>query len=130
MKRRLPQTPAEWLEEIRLAIDDANQTKPFGKLTGHSIADDNLFHLAPLVCLKFRGRKLKGPEAKRVIETALANYVVNSNREGIGQGMNSRPMLAFALCYVGAHLALDLLNEQDAESILNHCEENLGDGRQ
>ncbi len=28
-------------------------------------------------------------------------------------------MLAFVLCYVGAHLALDLLNEQDAERILN-----------
>ncbi len=34
-------------------------------------------------------------------------------------------MLAFVLCYLGAHLALDLLNEQDAEAILNYCEEHL-----
>jgi hypothetical protein len=34
-------------------------------------------------------------------------------------------MLAFVLCYVGAHLALDLVDENEAEAILNHCEEHL-----
>ena len=100
---------------------DACDTEPFGILTGHPITDANLFHLAPLICLKFRGRKTRGAEAKRVIETALANYVVNSDQHGL----KSRPMLAFALCYVGAHLALDLLNEQDADAILTYCEEHL-----
>ena len=100
---------------------DACDTEPFGMLTGHPITADNLFHLAPLVALKFRGRKTRGPEAKRVIETALANYVANSDQHGLG----SRPMLAFVLCYVGAHLALDLLNEQDADIILTYCEEHL-----
>ena len=38
------------------------------------------------------------------------------------------PMLAFALCYVTAHLALDLVNEQDAEAILNFCEDHLEGG--
>ncbi len=102
---------------------DACETEPFGILTGHPITADNLFHLAPLICLKFRGRKTKGPEAKRVIETALANYVANSDQHGL----ESRPMLAFVLCYVGAHFALDLLNEQDAEVILNYCEEHLNE---
>ncbi len=102
---------------------DACDTEPFGILTGHPITDANLFHLAPLVCLKFRGRKAKGPEAKRVIETALANYVANEDNHRL----KSRPMLAFVLCYVGAHLALDLLNEQDAEVILNYCEEHLNE---
>ena len=36
-------------------------------------------------------------------------------------------MLAFALCYVAAHLALDLLNEQEAEAILNYCEQHLAE---
>ena len=97
---------------------DACDTEPFGILTGHPITNANLFHLAPLVCLKFRGRKTKGPEAKRVIETALANYVANSDEHSL----KFKPMLAFVLCYVGAHLALDLLNEQDADVILNYCE--------
>ena len=125
MSRRLPTTPAEWFAEIELAIADAEGTKPFGKLTGHQVTDANLFHLAPLVALKFRGRKLRGAEAKRVTEAALANYVVNSDPEGIDHGLKQRPMLAFCLCYVAAHYALDLLEESEAEAILNYCEEHL-----
>jgi hypothetical protein len=122
MTRPLPKTPVEWLEEIRDAMLDACDTEPFGILSGHPITADNLFHLAPLVCLKFRGRKTRGAEAKRVTETALANYVANADQHGL----KSKPMLAFVLCYVGAHLALDLLNEQEAEAIVNCCEEHLG----
>ena len=127
MKHRLPRTPAKWLEEIKLAIADARDAKPFDRLTGEPLTDANLFHLAPLVCLKFRGRKLKGPEAKRVTKTALANYVVNSDPDGIDHGLKQRPILAFCLCYVAAHLALDLVDEQQAEAILNYCEEHLGE---
>ena len=123
MPRRLPQNPVEWIEEIRDAMLDACDTEPFGILTGHPITEANLFHLAPLICLKFRGRKTRGAEAKRVIKTALANYLANSDQHGL----ESRPMLAFVLCYLGAHLALDLLNEQEAEVILNYCEGHLDD---
>ena len=42
-------------KELDKAIADARETKPFGLLTGQPITDSNLFHLAPLVCLKFRG---------------------------------------------------------------------------
>ena len=126
MSHPLPRTPDEWLQEIKLAIADAKKTRPFGWLFLHRITDANLFHLAPLTCLKFRGRKSKGAEAKRVIETALANYAVNSDPDGIDHDLKSNPMLAFALCYIAAHLALDLLNEQEAEAILNYCEEHLG----
>jgi hypothetical protein len=122
MKRPLPSTPAEWLQEIKLAIADAKKTKPFGWLFLHRITDANLFHLAPLICLKFRGLKTRGLKAKQVIETALANYVANAD----AHGLKSRPMMAFVLCYVGAHLALNLLNDQEAETILNYCEGFLG----
>jgi hypothetical protein len=125
MKRLLPHTTEGWLLEIRLAIKDARDTEPFGKRTGQPITDANLFHLAPLVCLKFRGRKLVGREADRVTETALANYVVNSDPEGVDHGLESKPLLAFAVCYVAAHLAIDLLDEKRAEAILNYCEERL-----
>ena len=33
--------------------------------------------------------------------------------------------MAFVLCYVAAHLALDLLDELQAEGILIYCEEKL-----
>ena len=121
MKHQLPITAEEWLQEIGLAIADARKTKPFGILVGRLIIDANLFHLAPLVALKFRGRRTRGAEADKVTETALANYVVNSEQHGL----ETRPLLAFVLCYVGAHLALDLLDEREAEAILTYCEEHL-----
>lgn len=123
--RSLPSTSAGWLAEIKSAIADAQGANPFGLLTGHKVTDADLFHLAPLVALKFRGRRLRGPEAKRVTETALANYVVNSDPDGIDHGLEARPLLAFGLCYVAAHLALDLLDERQAEAILTYCEEHL-----
>lgn len=123
--RPLPRSPQEWLKEIKLAIADAAEAKPFGRLVGDPITDADLFHLAPLVCLKFRGSQLSAAETKRVTEAALANYVVNSDPDGIDHGLKQKPMLAFALCYVSAHLALDLVDEQQADRILNYCEENL-----
>ena len=48
-----------------------------------------------------------GPEADRITETALANHVVNSDPDGVDHGLESIPWLAFAMCYVTAHLALD-----------------------
>jgi hypothetical protein len=128
MKRSLMRTSEGWLLEIRLAIRDARDTEPFSLLTGERITDANQFHLAPLVCLKFRGRKLVGREADRVTETALANYVVNSDPDGVNHGLETKPLLAFALCYVTAHLALDLIDEKKAVAILNYCEEHLEEG--
>ena len=91
MPRRLPENPVEWIEEIRDAILDACDTEPFGILTSHPITEANLFHLAPLICLKFRGRKTRGPDAKRVIEMALANYV--SAWFGVPAPAGLRPLL-------------------------------------
>ncbi len=121
MARPLPKTPDQWLKEIRLAWKDSRDTKPFAWLTGTKLTDADLFHLAPLVCLKFRGRKTKGPEAERVTKGALANYVVNTD----SKGLETRPKMAFALCYVAAHLVLDLVDEKAAEEILCYCEDHL-----
>ena len=66
MKRPLPRTPVQWHKEIKLAIADATEAEPFGPLVGTEITPADLFHLAPVVCLKFRGKKLKGREADRV----------------------------------------------------------------
>src|SRR5262249_32706115 len=89
MNRPIPRTPEGWLLEIRQAIRDAREAKPFGKLIGQRITDAKWFHLAPLVCLKFRGRKLVGREADRLTRTALANSIVNSDTGGIDHGGSS-----------------------------------------
>jgi hypothetical protein len=122
-------TPAEdpqpLVQEILLAWNDAKEAKPFARFTGTNLTDTDLFHLAPLVCLKFRGRELAGEEADRVTKGALANYVVNTDPKAAVQGLESKPELAFALCYVTAHLVLDLLDEQAAAEIMDYCEEHL-----
>ena len=61
-------------------------------------------------------------------KVALANFVVNTDPEGVDHGLATKPLLAFALCYVTAHLALDLVDERGAEAILNHCEGHLDEG--
>ncbi len=65
-KHPLPKRPAEWLREITLAMGDAREAKPFGKLVGHRITEADLYHLAPLICMKFRGRPQTAKEAERV----------------------------------------------------------------
>ena len=50
-------------------------------------------------------------------EGALANYVANSDPDGIDHGLEQRPLMAFAMCYIAAHYVLDLIDEQQAESI-------------
>lgn len=58
-------------------------------------------------------------------ESAIPN--VNTDPEGINHGLDQRPMMAFSLCYVAAHLALDLVDEQETEAIMNYCENHLGE---
>ena len=53
--------------------------------------------------------------------------VVNSDPDGVDHGVKDRPMLAFALGYVAAHLALDLLDERQADAILTYCEGHLNE---
>jgi len=88
MKRDQPTTPDEWLDEIRLAIADA-AGEPFGRLTDEPERAVNLFHLAPIICLKFRGRNYRNEKLrKKVTEGVLANYVANSDPDGIDHGLS------------------------------------------
>ena len=80
--RPLPHTPEDWLAEIQIAWIDAGAAKPFGPAVGIRIADAQLFHVAPLVALKFRGKSLTGKKADRVRKAALATYVANFAPDG------------------------------------------------
>jgi len=61
---------------------------------------------------------------RKVTDGALANSVANSDPDGIDR-LKQRPLLAFALCDISAHSVLDLIDEQEVESILNDCDEHL-----
>ena len=125
MKRDLPTTPSGWLEEIKLAIADA-AGEPFDRLIRDPEKAVNLFHLSPMVCLKFRGLDYRDEDLrKKVTEGALATYVANSSPDGIDHGLESRSLLAFAVCYVTAHYVLDLIDDEQAAAALDYCDENL-----
>ena len=53
----LPDSPEGWLNEIKLAYADAKEAIPVSKMTGTDMTENDLYHLAPMVCLKFRGIK-------------------------------------------------------------------------
>lgn len=127
MMRKQPATPDGWVDEVTIAIDDAREAQSFGIVpAGDQVTDSNLFHLAPLTCMKFRGLDTHDEELrKRVTEGALANYVANSSPDGVDHGLEIRPLLAFAVCYITAHYVLDLIDEDQATEVLDLCEENL-----
>ncbi len=50
------------------------------------------------------------------------NYIVNTGPESAVQGLESKPQLAFALCYVAAHLVLDLVDERTAAEVMGSCD--------
>ena len=126
MKRDQPTTPDEWFHEIRLAIADASGDEPVDQLIREPEEAVNLFHLAPLVCMKFRGLNYRDEALRRkVTEGALANYVANSDPGMNDHGLDSRPLLAFAVCYVTSHYVLDLIHDREAAAVLDYCDENM-----
>ena len=71
--KRIPSAPSEWLREIAAAYRDAEEAIPFGPVAGVVITKKELFHIAPAVCLKFRGLDQK-KNIKKVTEAALSSY--------------------------------------------------------
>lgn len=120
----IPQTPSEWLLEIERAAKDAAETRPFALLTATVLTDSKLFHLAPLVALKFRGIRLAPEKRDELIETVLATYVANAGGGASGglPDLEANPMIAFSLCYVATHLVLEIVSDEQAQAILSACE--------
>jgi hypothetical protein len=130
MKRKLPDSAEKWFTEILLALDDARDTKPFAPVAGTILTERTLFQLAPHVAIKFRGLKANEEQRDRVVKTALANYVVftEPGNPRYVPGLKRNAKLAFALCYVAAHGALDLLTEDDVAAIMMLCDDRFTAG--
>lgn len=126
--RKLPKTPKEWVKEILLALEDAREAVPFAPLVGAVLTEDNLFHLAPHVAFKFRGLVPSAREQKRVVESALANHILLTDRKSPNHvpELLGNPRLTFALSYVAAHGALGLLTEEEGDAVMSYCDEHLG----
>ena len=76
---------------------------------GANLTASELFHLAPSVCLKFRGIPASKGTLRRATDAALASYVAMTSLEP--ESLSS-PLMAFAFCYLAAHFGLDLVTEK------------------
>ena len=118
----LPNSPKDWIAEIVCAYQDAAETIPFGPLVGEELTENELFHFAPLVCLKRRNIKETPKNIKVATDAALSTYVANQELHGSSL---SNSIMAFSLCYIASHYALSLIDERESENILNHIETNV-----
>jgi len=118
----MPSNPDAWINEIAKAYLDAAETIPFGKYFGKKLTPDNLFHLGPLLCLKFRGIKRTNANLKKAADAALASYV--STKASVGN-LFDIPQMTFAFSYVASHFGLDLLSEQECAELLGYLESNI-----
>lgn len=118
----LPSGPTAWLKEIAAAYLDAEEAIPFGPAAGVTFTKKDLFHLAPEVCLKFRGLERSKKNTKKATEAALSSYVVMQEAE---PDTMADPQMGFAFCYVASHFGMDLLADEEARGILNYVEKHL-----
>ena len=120
----MPQSMQEWMNEIINAYTDAAETIPFGPAANVEITYRELFHLAPIVCIKFRGIERTKKNLKIVTEAAMSSYVANDHVHG---DTPEHSIMAFALCYVVSHYALELIEEEKSGDVLSFMEQHLNE---
>ena len=121
-KNKIPTTQQAWLEEIAKAYCDACETLPFGKIVGQEINPEDLFHLGPAICMKFRGVKNTKRNLEKATDAALTSYV--ATKEIVGD-LFDIPQMSFAFSYIASHYGLDLVDEKLSTKLLEYIESNL-----
>ncbi len=115
-KHPVPNSKKGWLEEAVRGYADAYETLQVDP----GISPEDLFHLGPSVCLKFRGIRRTKSNLKRATDAALTSFVATQDASPIAK----TPQMAFAFCYIVSHFGLDLLDEHRATEILDYLAEN------
>ena len=109
------------MREIAAAYADAAEAIPFGAYVDQEIGEGDLFHLAPSLCLKFRGLRRTGAALKKATEATLTSYTASEKTMG---EVLSDAHFAFAFCYVASHFGLGLVSEEEASRALEFIETN------
>ena len=119
---KTPKTPEAWLDEIAKAYLDAIETMQFGALTGNKIEEREFFHLAPSLCLKFRGIKTTEDNLKMATDAALSSFVATKDSV---DNLFEIPQMAFAFCYLACHFGLDLVDKNTLSEAMGYIESKL-----
>jgi len=118
----LPTSNEGWIIEIMEAYQDAKAAIPFAVAAGKEMSESDLFHMAALVCLKFRGLIDCEVSQEKARNAAIGSYV--ANREAGNRNLNDAVM-AFSFCYILAHYGLGLLDDEKCQEVLSLVESNL-----
>ncbi len=118
----IPGTPEEWLKEIIVAYADAKETISFSEITGVDMTEEDLYHLAPSVCFKFRGIKITKKLLQKTTETALTSLIATST---IYEEVLSDSMLSFSFCYLSSHFVLDIVDEDIINETMDYIDDEL-----
>ena len=119
MKKKVPASAKEWLTEIAEAYKDAEEAIPFGPAAGVKLTENELFHIAPSVCIKYRGLNRSNNNIKKATEAALSSYVAT---EELPNGITATPCMSFAFCYIASHYGLELIDEKEADELLQYID--------
>ena len=111
-----------WIIEIMDAYNDARAAIPFAEAAGKAMSEADLFHMAPLVCVKFRGLIGSEESLKHARDAAIGSYI--ANQEAGNRNLND-PVMAFSFCYMLAHYGLGLLDDEKTQEILKFIEIQL-----
>lgn len=114
IENKIPSTEQEWLEEISKAYLDA--------IDSQTANLQEIYHLAPAVCLKFRGLTKTESNIKKATDAALSSYM--ATKKVVGDLFDISQM-SFAFCYVLSHFGLELLDEKMSSDLLDYIEANL-----
>lgn len=114
----MPASPEDWLVEIAAAYQHAHETRLFGRAVGKSLGESDLFHVTPLVVLKFRGIRRSEGKLARAAEAALASYLATDDDSRLVKN----PNLAFAFSYLVSHHGLGMLSQTEAEELIEYVE--------
>lgn len=120
--RALPASPGEWFREVRDAYADAQEAIPVGAIMGAEIREAELFHMAALIALKFRGLPFQEDTLAAATDAALGSYVANLDNAAARLG---DPRLDFAFCYLASHFGLDLIDDLKAQAAMDYIERHL-----
>lgn len=119
-----PKTQQDWMDEIVKAYLDAREAIPYDRFVGQDITEKDLYHMAPAVCLKFRGIK----RSKNVLEEAtIAALTSYSVMQGSAGELLDIPQIAFAFCYLASHFGLDLVDDNLVNSVMEFIVSHQGD---
>ena len=115
----MPCTPVQWMADVAYAYRDARDAIPFGSLTGQTITESELFHMAPQVCLKFRQIEQSPTNLRQATDAMLTSYVATREHD---EQIFINPHIAFAFAYLASHFGMGLLSEAEVAEIMECIE--------